>query len=299
MTNWDFEAYPEMGDLALVPFVAVMFSIVRFLLDRLLLERIGKLLLLGSSEGLSQREQKERKKRHGKFKEAAWKFLYFLSAELFEVAVLYKESWFTNTRHFWVGPGDQIWPDQKVKTKLKALYVYAAGFYIYSFFAAIFWETRRSDFVVTILHHVATVVLIILSYVLRFARVGCIVLAIHDASDVVMEFSKILKYIGYDLLPSITFVIFVISWLVLRIIYFPIWIIWSTSYEVILTLDKGKLQNGPIYYYVFNTLLICLFILNIFWWVLMYRMLVKQIKSQGKVGEDVRSDSEGEDEKED
>ncbi|GLJ30151.1 hypothetical protein SUGI_0596440 [Cryptomeria japonica] len=299
MINWELEAYPDMSDLALVPFIAVMFLIVRFLLDRLLLERIGKLLLLGSSKGLSKHEQKERKKRHEKFKESVWKFLYFLSAALFELAVLYKESWFTNTRNFWVGPGDQVWPDQKVKTKLKALYVYAAGFYIYSFFAAIFWETRRSDFVLTIQHHVATVVLIILSYVLRFARVGCVVLAIHDASDVVMELSKSLKYIGYDLLPSITFIIFVISWLVLRIIYFSIWVIWSTSYEVLLILDKRKHRNEPIYYYVFNTLLICLFILNIYWWLLMYRMLVKQIKSQGKVGEDVRSDSEGDDEKED
>ncbi|GLJ30150.1 hypothetical protein SUGI_0596390 [Cryptomeria japonica] len=298
MINWEFEAYPVMGDLALVPIMALMFPIVRFLLDRLILERIGKLLLLGPSEGSDQREQKKWKKRNGKFKESAWKCLYFLSAELFGLAVLYNESWFTDTQKFWVGPGDQVWPDQKVKTKLKILYMYAAGFFTYSFFATFFWETRRSDFLVTAMHHVATVVLITLSYMLRFARVGSMVLAIHDASDVILEFSKMLKYIGYDLLPSITFVIFVISWIALRLIYFPIWIIWSTSYEVLLTLDKRRYRDGPIYYYVFNTLLVCLFILNIYWWVLIYRVLVKQIRSKGKVGEDVRSDSE-EDEKED
>ncbi|KAH9292357.1 hypothetical protein KI387_012354, partial [Taxus chinensis] len=287
--NWELEAYPQMGDLAMVPIVALMFPIVRFVLDRFLLERLGKLLLLGSSEGLSQQEQKKWKKRHEKFKESAWKCVYYLSAELFELVAIYKESWFTDTQKFWVGPGDQVWPDQKVKTKLKTLYVYAAGFYTYSFFAAIFWETRRSDFVLTILHHVATVVVIILSYVLRFARIGSVVLAIHDATDVIMEFSKMLRYIGYDFLPSITFVIFAISWFVLRLVYFPIWIIWSTSYEVLLTLDRSKFRSGPIYYYVFNTLLICLLILNIYWGFLICRVLVKQTRSKGKVGEDVRS----------
>lgn len=52
--------------------------------------------------------------------------------------------------------------------KLKALYMYAAGFYTYSLFALIFWETRRSDFGISMGHHVATVILILLSYILRY-----------------------------------------------------------------------------------------------------------------------------------
>lgn len=56
-----------------------------------------------------------------------------------------------------------------LRLKLKAAYMYAAGFYTYSIFALLFWETRRSDFGVSMSHHVATVVLIILSYVLRYA----------------------------------------------------------------------------------------------------------------------------------
>jgi hypothetical protein len=55
------------------------------------------------------------------------------------------------------------------RLKLKAVYMYAAGFYTYSIFALMFWETRRADFGVSMSHHVATVVLIILSYVFRYA----------------------------------------------------------------------------------------------------------------------------------
>lgn len=50
-----------------------------------------------------------------KFKESAWKCIYFLSGELLALLVTYNEQWFTNTRNFWVGPGDQVWPDQKIK----------------------------------------------------------------------------------------------------------------------------------------------------------------------------------------
>eukprot|EP01018_Ginkgo_biloba_P002348 Gb_35987 [translate_table: standard] len=228
MIDWEFESYPNKSDLSMVPILALMFPTVRFLLDRTIFQRLGRQLILGSLEGLHQDGQKGRKKRHKKFKESAWKCLYYLSSELLALSVIYNESWFTNTEKFWVGPHDQVWPDQKMKTKLKALYLYAAGFYTYSIFAAIFWETRRSDFVVTMTHHVATVILIILSYLLRFARVGSVVLAIHDATDVFLEFSKMIKYTGSDLIPSISFIVFLISWVVLRLIYYPFWILRST-----------------------------------------------------------------------
>ncbi|MBA0656530.1 hypothetical protein Goklo_008877 [Gossypium klotzschianum] len=225
-----------------------------------------------------------------KFKESAWKCIYFLSAEFLALYVTSKEPWFNNTRHFWVGPGDQVWPDQKIKLKLKGLYMYAAGFYTYSIFALIFWETRRSDFGVLMGHHFATVTLVVLSYIFRFGRVGSVVLAIHDASDVFLEIGKMSKYCGAEKLASIAFIIFVLSWILLRLIYFPFWVLWSTSYEVVQTLDKEKHPVvGPICYYLFNTLLFCLLVLHIYWWVLMYRMLVNQIQAGGKISEDVRS----------
>jgi hypothetical protein len=58
------------------------------------------------------------------------------------------------------------------RLKLKGAYMYAAGFYTYSIFALIFWETRRSDFGVSMSHHVATVILIVLSYILRYCDSG-------------------------------------------------------------------------------------------------------------------------------
>lgn len=58
----------------------------------------------------------ENRKKINKFKESAWKCVYFLSAELLALCVTYNEPWFTNTKYFWEGPGEQIWPEQKIKS---------------------------------------------------------------------------------------------------------------------------------------------------------------------------------------
>ncbi|XP_043717072.1 ceramide synthase 1 LOH3-like isoform X1 [Telopea speciosissima] len=298
--NWEDESYSVYEDFAALPFFVLFFPTIRFVLDRFVFEKVARRLILGKGHHMLDVETQERRHKLNKFKESAWKCIYYLSAEILALSLTYNEPWFTNTKYFWVGPGDQVWPDQKIKLKLKGLYMYAAGFYTYSIFALIFWETRRADFGVSMGHHVATLILIILSYILRFARVGSVVLALHDASDVFLEVGKMSKYTKCETLASFSFILFVLSWIILRLIYYPFWVLWSTSYEVLLTLDKEAYKaNGPIYYYVFNILLFCLLVLHIYWWMLIYRMLVKQIQARGRVSEDVRSDSEGEDEHED
>ncbi|CAA0828799.1 LAG1 longevity assurance homolog 3 [Striga hermonthica] len=295
--KWEQESYPQYEDLiVLLPLFALFFPAVRFFLDRFVFEKVGRQLIFGRGTQAVGTESEDQRKKIRKFKESAWKCVYFLSAEIFALSVTYNEPWLTKTKFFWIGPGDQAWPDQKYKLKLKVLYMYTGGFYIYSIFALIFWETKRSDFGVSMGHHVATSILIVLSYILRFARVGSIVLALHDATDPFLEVGKISKYRGAEALASCSFVLFVLLWVLLRLIYYPFWILWSTSYEIILFLDKEKHKvDGPIYYYIFNTLLFSLLVLHIYWFVLMFRMLVDQIKAGGRVSEDVRSDSEDED----
>ncbi|KAJ0984412.1 hypothetical protein J5N97_002768 [Dioscorea zingiberensis] len=300
LVDWEAESYPVYEDFVALPFLVVFFPTVRFLFDRFVFERVARRLVIGKGHEKLDLETKERRKKINKFKESAWKCVYFLSAEFLSLYVTYDEPWFTNTRYFWVGPGEQVWPDQKYKLKLKGAYMYAAGFYTYSIFALIFWETKRADWGVSMSHHVATAILIMLSYIFRFARVGSIVLALHDACDVFLETGKMAKYSGCEPLAIVMFLLFVSSWVIFRLICFPFWVIRSTSYEVVLTLDKEKHKvEGPIYYYIFNSLLISLLVLHIYWWVLIYRMLVKQIQARGHIGDDVRSDSEGEEEHED
>ncbi|KAJ6807006.1 ASC1-like protein 1 [Iris pallida] len=127
--NWEEESYPAYGDFAALPFLVLFFPTVRFLLDRFLFEKVARRLIFGSGHEKINCETYDRRRKVNKFKEAAWKWIYFLSGELLALSVTYNEPWFTNTKYFWVGPGDQVWPDQKIKLKLKAVYMYGAGFY--------------------------------------------------------------------------------------------------------------------------------------------------------------------------
>ncbi|KAK2663495.1 hypothetical protein Ddye_002069 [Dipteronia dyeriana] len=291
--NWESESYPLVNDFVFLPFFVIFFPAIRLFLDRYVFEKLARRLIFGKGHTALDFRTRVKRKKLNKFKESAWKCVYFLSAELLALIVSYDEPWFTNTKFFWVGPRDQVWPDQKTKLKLKGLYMYVSGFYSYSIFALLFWETRRSDFGVSMGHHLATVILVLMSYIYRFTRVGSVVSALHDASDVFLEVAKMSKYIGYEWSASISFVLFFLSWTILRIIYYPFWILWSTSYEVLLTLDKEKhMVDGSRYYYLFNTLLFCLLVLNIYWWKLMVNVVVKQIYARGQVSDDVRSGKE-------
>uniref|UniRef100_A0A453PGT4 TLC domain-containing protein n=1 Tax=Aegilops tauschii subsp. strangulata TaxID=200361 RepID=A0A453PGT4_AEGTS len=131
------------------------------------MRRLARRLIFGKWDARLGSETDAERMKIRKFKESAWKGVYFLSAEFLALAVTYNEPWFTSTMNFWVGPGDQIWPDQTMKFKLKGVYMYAAGFYMYSIIALLFWETRRSDFGLSMTHHIASVFLIVMSYIFR------------------------------------------------------------------------------------------------------------------------------------
>nr|BCO16872.1 Alternaria stem canker resistance protein 1 [Solanum lycopersicum var. cerasiforme] len=297
--DWEKESLPEYQGLIFLLFFALFFPVLRFILDRFVFEALAKRMIFGKKTVVNINGREERKKIN-KFKESAWKFVYFLSAELLALSVTCNEPWFTDSRYFWAGPGDVVWPNLKMKLKLKLLYMYAGGFYFYSIFATLYWETRRYDFAAQIIHHVTTVSLIVLSYVYGFARIGSVVLALHDGSDVFMEIAKMSKYSGFDLIADIFFSLFALVFTSLRIICYPFWIIRSTCYELLYVLDIQKERTtGIILYFVFNALLICLLVLHLFWFKIILRMVKNQILSRGHITDDVREDSESDDDHKD
>lgn len=80
-----------------------------------MLQKLGMQLIYGKGRQVVENETNDQKRRIGKFKESAWKCIYYLSAEILALAVTYNEPWFKDTKYFWIGPGDQVWPDQTYK----------------------------------------------------------------------------------------------------------------------------------------------------------------------------------------
>jgi ceramide synthetase len=78
-------------------------------------QKVARKLMFGNAHEKADHKTDQTKKKIIKFKESAWKCIYFLSGEILSLLVTYNEPWFTNTKYFWVGPGEQVWPDQKIK----------------------------------------------------------------------------------------------------------------------------------------------------------------------------------------
>lgn len=281
---WIDNGGPSAWHFAIAVYFAFGFVAARFFLDRFIYRRLAVWLLFNGAIPLKMNDSMQAK--IVKCSESMWKLTYYATVEIWILSITYDEPWLREVKGYFIG-----WPNQELKIPLKLFYMCQCGFYTYSIAALVTWETRRKDFSVMMSHHVVTVILISYSYVTSFFRIGSIILALHDGSDVFMEAAKVFKYSEKEFGASAFFGLFAISWLLLRLIFFPFWIIKSTSYDLCEFLRLSEAYH-TLLYYVFNTMLLTLLMFHIYWWILICSMIMKQLKNQGKVGEDIRSDSE-------
>ncbi|KAK6143538.1 hypothetical protein DH2020_023886 [Rehmannia glutinosa] len=284
---WTDNGVPSVSHFIVAFYFAFAFVAARFILDKYIFRKLAFWLLRRGTTQLKLNEDTRAK--ISKCSESMWKLTYYATVEFCTLAAIYQEPWFIDVKAYFTG-----WPDQELKLPVKLVYMCECGFYIYSIAALLTWETRRKDFSVMMSHHVITVILISYSYITRFFRIGAVIIALHDASDVFLEAAKVFKYSGNELGASVCFGLFAISWLALRLIFFPFWIIRSTSYYLIEVLVLSQPYSATLYY-VFNTMLLTLLVFHIYWWILICAMITKQLKNRGQVGEDIRSDSEDDD----
>lgn len=132
----------------------------------------------------------------------------------------------------------------KIPSDIAFLYYVECGFYLHSIYATLYMDEKRKDFVVMLIHHVLTLVLITVSYSTRWAywttdtcqqvtrgqravsissyhKVGILVIFVHDVTDILLEMTKCHVYLKkrnnkeykiHDLISSIGFVAFATSW---------------------------------------------------------------------------------------
>ncbi|KAG2704200.1 hypothetical protein I3760_06G173800 [Carya illinoinensis] len=283
---WSDNGAPHPCHFVVAVFFALGFVVARFSLDRFIFRRLAIRLLSNGTVPLKIDEATRAKV--VKCSESMWKLTYYAAVEACILKITYNEPWVMDRKGYFRG-----WPYQELLLPLKLFYMCQCGFYIYSIAALLTWETRRKDFSVMMSHHVITVALIGYSYISSFFRIGSVILALHDASDIFMEAAKVFKYSEKELAASLFFGFFAISWLILRLAFFPLWVIKASSYDLCEFL-KLSAAYPTLLYYVFNTMLLMLLVFHIYWWVLICSMIQRQLKNRGKVGEDIRSDSEDE-----
>ncbi|XDC87189.1 hypothetical protein R6Z07F_018362 [Ovis aries] len=155
-----------------------------------------------------------------------------------------------------------------------------------------FTDIKRKDFLITFVHHLATIGLITFSYINNMVRVGTLVLCLHDVSDFLLEAAKLANYAKYQRLCDTLFVIFSAVFAVTRLGIYPFWILNTTLFE------SWEMIGPYPSWWLFNGLLLVLQVLHVIWSYLIARIAFKAL-IRGKVLKDDRSDVESSSEEED
>ncbi|NXA12298.1 CERS2 synthase, partial [Sapayoa aenigma] len=237
-----------------------------------------------------------------KFREASWRFTFYLIAFIAGMAVIVDKPWFYDLREVWKG-----YPIQSMLPSQYWYYMIELSFY-WSLLFSIASDVKRKDFKEQIIHHVATIILISFSWFANYIRAGTLIMALHDSSDYLLEVrpphspqphpmspphspsssppqsAKMFNYAGWRNTCNNIFIVFAAVFIITRLVILPFWIMHCT---VVYPLDLYPAFFG---YYFFNFMMVVLQSLHIFWAYLIIRMAQKFIT--GKVVEDERSDRE-------
>jgi len=230
---------------------AIFFTVFRFALTRLVVMPLGRRLAL-------------KRTNFAKLEEAIMQVGFYSVSWGYNAHFLYHQEWFWNPILCFL----DNFPRQTIEPEISFYYAMQTGWYLHGVYTHFFLDTKKSDFLLMLLHHAITLALLYAAYVGGYFRVGMLVMFSMDICDVFLYSAKILKiiksggkidypkavyYIGFGMIP--------VTWLLFRLIYFPFVVMWTTSYDG-MRLCGWEEATGWVF---FNTLLVLLLVLNIWW----------------------------------
>lgn len=218
-----------------------------------------------------------------KFREACWRFAFYLLAFIGGLYVLIDKPWLYELEEMWKGfPKLELLPSQYW------YYMLELGFYT-SLLFSVASDVKRKDFTEQIIHHVATITLVSFSWCVNYLRAGTLIMLVHDSADYLLELAKMFNYARWKNACNYIFILFAAIFIVTRLIIFPFRIMYCTL------VYPMTLYTPFFIYYLFNGLMMVLQCLHIFWAALILRMAFKFLTSNWSV-EDERSDKDETDE---
>jgi len=228
-----------------------------------------------------------------RFGEQLYAMVYFFCFGVCGTVIMSKlPTWWYRTEHFWIDyPHWQLIPD------LKRYYMMHLAYWLQQLVVLLMGlEKPRKDYRELVLHHFVTLWLVGWSYVMNLTFIGNAVFISMDLPDIFLAISKLLNYIQWERAKVVAFGLLVIIWS-----YFRHWInfliLWSVWAELELLPVHGRQWNPSEGVYLAWWMrwqmllgLGALQVLNLFWYFLILRILVRTIVT--KETTDERSDDE-------
>ncbi|CEH17500.1 Protein transporter of the TRAM (translocating chain-associating membrane) superfamily [Ceraceosorus bombacis] len=272
-------------DLAFVAYYIVVFSFIRQASTQYLFRPFALWW------GIRNERKLER------FVEQGYAMLYWGTAGALGLYVMsFQESWWYNLEHLWLK-----YPHWQMRPELKAYYLLQLSYWLQQALVMILrLEAPRKDYYELIVHHLVTLWLIFWSYLINLTMIGTTVFVAMDVPDTFLALSKALSYMGIEAITMPVFAIFMVVWTYFRI-YESARTLWSVWFQFDLIPEHTKEWNPPqgwwmvwwMKYQVFAPLFILL-CLNLFWYFLMWRIMIRALA--GGPAEDEREEGEYEEE---
>ncbi|PWY99454.1 LAG1-domain-containing protein [Testicularia cyperi] len=233
--------------------------------------------------------------KQARFTEQGYAVLYWGCAAAMGLYVMsFQDSWWYNLEHLWIK-----YPHWQMRSELKLYYLLQFAFWLQQALVMLLrLEKPRKDYYELIAHHLVTLWLIGWSYLINLTMIGTTVFVCMDIPDTWLGLSKALNYMGLDNITVAIFAIFMVIWSYFRI-YLSAATLWSVWFEFdkipaytrFWQPDKGWWLVPWMKYQIFTPLFLLL-LLNLFWYVLMWRIMFRAIRG---VVADEREDGEDDD----
>ncbi|KAG9122202.1 hypothetical protein FRC07_001525 [Ceratobasidium sp. 392] len=280
-------------DLAFLAYYVIFFSFVRQSVTIHIIRPFAKSL------GINRESKLDR------FAEQGYAVLYFGFFGSLGVYIMSgMPTWWFKTEHFWLE-----YPHWRMTGLMKSYYLLQAAYWTQQLFVLVLGlEKPRKDFTELVIHHIVTIYLISSSYFVNLTWIGNAIFITMDVSDVFLALSKIFNYLKMNKTKFVSFGWFTIVWSYTRhwlnlVILYSVWTEFDLIPKESMTYDPSIYAYMPSWmkYQIFLPIFL-LQLVNLFWYFLILRILVRAIFAPDldKVDDD-RSDDEcdGDDEGDD
>lgn len=232
-----------------------------------------------------------------RFAEQSWSFVYYSISFIFGMALYIHSPYYETLDNVFVD-----WPHTQMSAFMKHYYLIQLAFWFQQIFVLNI-EKRRKDHFNMFSHHIITCMLVVGSYYYYFTRMGHLILIIMDSVDIFLALAKMLKYAGRTTLCDVMFVIFLVSWIILRHGFYNV-LFYHTWIHSAKLMGDSKCGPGVVTKRCWNNTIIDTFLgllfglqaITLIWMYLIFKVAYKVVT--GKGAEDVRSDDESEYEEE-
>lgn len=276
----DWVTGSRMLDVVLLPVIfAIAFPVLRLLLKKYIYQPSGEAVFLQLQKKRDKAwTQQQLEKKLQKWNESCWKMTVYTIFSSVAFLVTFQEPYFLSPIRFW--DGATTFPlNYHVPFKIALFYLIEIGFYIQAVPFLFFVEVRRKDWMESFAHHIVTLGLMYYSWYANFTRPGVMVMLLHDISDIFLEAAKLARYAEKEAAALYLFVVFAISWVILRVILFPAAIIVRTLIDPIVLIAIPYNINPQPHYSAFGTMFSLLFFLHLYWTYLIFKVIWKQLKT--------------------